>query len=129
MVLPTETFVPLRLPRARPQGVRDQRVLNLTIALDRVKLVLRQRGQCQNPPLRLLSDEEVTQHLWSGEASVARRLIRVGTPDGLLFRQGPHSKCQFAGSQRGICVLACHLPVPVAAVSGQGRTGLLHAPL
>jgi hypothetical protein len=61
-----------------PQGVKDNRITNLVIALDRVKLVLRQKDQCQNPPVRVLTQEETLAHLWNGDSSIVRRLVRVG---------------------------------------------------
>jgi hypothetical protein len=73
--------------------VKDNRITNLVIALDRVKLVLRQKDQCQNPPVRVLTEEETVAHLWNGDASIVRRLVRVG--DGIDV-----------GAGGGSCVLA-----------------------
>ena len=39
-------------------------------------------GQPQGPPLRLATDQEVLQHLWTGERSVAGRMLRCAA--GLL---------------------------------------------
>ena len=55
-------------------GVSDNRVQNVAITLDKARLVLQQPGQSQQPPLRLCSDEEVMDHLWSGEF-VSRLLV------------------------------------------------------
>lgn len=48
-------------------GVSDNRVQNVVITLDKVKLTLSRPGQCQRPPLRLLDSEEVTEYLWTGD--------------------------------------------------------------
>ena len=53
--------------RARA-GVSDNRVQNVAITLDKARLVLQQPGQSQQAPLRLCSDDEVAEHLWSGAA-------------------------------------------------------------
>ena len=50
---------------ARCAGVSDNRLQNVVITLDKVKLCM-QQGQCRDPPLRVLSDAEVVEHLWSG---------------------------------------------------------------
>ena len=57
------------------RGVAENRLQNLVITLDKVKHVLRQPGQPQTPPLRLLSDAAVAAALWSAPDSVARRLV------------------------------------------------------
>lgn len=54
----------------------NNRVQNILITMDKVKLCLRVPGQTCSPPLRLLTDAEVVAHLWSGEKSIAKRLIR-----------------------------------------------------
>ena len=38
----------------------------MVITLDKVRLCLQQAGQSQEAPLRLLSDQEATDHLWTG---------------------------------------------------------------
>ena len=48
-------------------GVSDNRVQNVVITLDKVKLTLSRPGQCQRAPLRLLDSEEVTDYLWTGD--------------------------------------------------------------
>ena len=48
-------------------GVSDNRLQNIVITLDKVKLCLHKSGNTCKPPLRLLSDEEVTDYLWTGE--------------------------------------------------------------
>jgi Protein SET DOMAIN GROUP 2 C-terminal len=52
---------------ARLSGVADNRLQNVVITLDKVKMILGKPGQVQGPPLRMLSDAEVAEHLWTGE--------------------------------------------------------------
>ncbi len=47
-------------------GVSDNRLQNVVITLDKVKLCLSKPGQCLNAPLRLLTDSEVAEYLWTG---------------------------------------------------------------
>ena len=46
----------------------DNRLQNVVITLDKVKLCLSKPGQCLNAPLRLLTDSEVVEYLWTGVA-------------------------------------------------------------
>lgn len=48
------------------EGVSDNRLQNVVITLDKVKLCLNKPGQCQNAPLRLLAESEVVEYLWTG---------------------------------------------------------------
>ena len=52
--------------RNRHAGVSDNRVQNVVITLDKVKLTLSRPEQCRRAPLRLLDSEEVTEYLWTG---------------------------------------------------------------
>lgn len=45
----------------------DNRVQNVVITLDKVKLTMTRPGQCQRAPLRLLDTGKVTEYLWTGE--------------------------------------------------------------
>ena len=36
------------------------------ITLDKVKLCIQKSGNTTKPPLRMLSDEEATEYLWTG---------------------------------------------------------------
>ncbi len=47
----------------------DNRLQNVVITLDKVKLCM-QQGQCRDPPLRFLSDAEIVEHLWSGARAI-----------------------------------------------------------
>ena len=60
-------------------GVSDNRVQNVVITLDKVKLTLSRPDQCQRPPLRLLNTEEVTEYLWTGQQQphCAEPILRV----------------------------------------------------
>ncbi|KAK9830947.1 hypothetical protein WJX81_000882 [Elliptochloris bilobata] len=64
---------------AEAKGVSDNRLQNVVITLDKVKLCL-QQGQCRDAPLRFLRDDEVVEHLWTGERSIAKRLLRAAAP-------------------------------------------------
>ncbi|CAL8467814.1 g7352 [Coccomyxa elongata] len=63
------------------KGVSDNRLQNVVITLDKVKLCLNKPGQCQNAPLRLLAESEVVEYLWTGTKSVARRLLRAAASE------------------------------------------------
>lgn len=52
---------------AEAKGVVANRLQNVVITLDKVRMVLAQSGQPKTPCLRKLSDEEVVDHLWTGE--------------------------------------------------------------
>jgi hypothetical protein len=58
-------------------GVRDQRVQNLAITVDKIKYILSQEGQSQKPPLRFLSEEEELEFLWTGKNSIATRVYNI----------------------------------------------------
>ena len=47
-------------------GVSDNRVQNVVITLDKVKLCIQKSGNTTKPPLRMLSDSEATEYLWTG---------------------------------------------------------------
>ena len=61
---------------AEAKGVISNRVQNIVITLDKVRMFLKQPNQTQEPCLRLLDDTEVVEHLWNGPKSIARRLLR-----------------------------------------------------
>ena len=54
-------------------GVVATRVQNLVITLDKIKYVLRQEGQCREPFLRTIGEEEIIEHLWGGASGILRR--------------------------------------------------------
>ncbi|KAK9818057.1 hypothetical protein WJX72_006388 [[Myrmecia] bisecta] len=55
-------------------GVRDNRVQNLAITVDKAKFFMRhQTAQMQVAPLHVLTDAEVVEFLWSGAQSIGRR--------------------------------------------------------
>lgn len=60
---------------AEAKGVVANRLQNVVITLDKVKMVLRAPNQAQGPCLRLLTDEEAAEYLWDGPRSVARRVL------------------------------------------------------
>lgn len=68
---------------AEAKGVIANRLQNVVITLDKVKMFLRHPGQPQGPPLRPLTDSEVVDHLWGGIKSVAKKLMKGAT--GLLW--------------------------------------------
>lgn len=51
-------------------GVSNNRLQNIVITLDKVKLCLNKPDQCRNCPLRLLSEAEVVEYLWSGKTRI-----------------------------------------------------------
>eukprot|EP00210_Caulerpa_lentillifera_P000252 g245.t1 len=58
-------------------GLRDNRLQNIAITIDKVRMCLQQSSQQNGPPLRILSEEETVQHLWTGEKSIANRFLRT----------------------------------------------------
>jgi hypothetical protein len=63
------------------QGVFQNRLQNLVITVDKVKLCLRKQGSYVNtskPLLRRMTDDEIIAYLWNGEESVVRRLLSSG---------------------------------------------------
>eukprot|EP00803_Ostreobium_quekettii_P003488 evm.model.scf_39.17 EVM.evm.TU.scf_39.17 scf_39:159856-164351(-) len=66
---------------AQAKGVCDNRLQNIAITLDKVRMCLRQPGQTKTHPLRFLTDEQTTDYLWANEKSVARRAVRCCLPD------------------------------------------------
>lgn len=73
---------------AEAKGVIANRIQNIAITLDKVRMVLKQPNQTSDPPLRVLKDEEICDHLWNGPKSIARRLLRgsvhIVAPDAAL---------------------------------------------
>eukprot|EP00803_Ostreobium_quekettii_P008883 evm.model.scf_335EXC.9 EVM.evm.TU.scf_335EXC.9 scf_335EXC:53090-63556(+) len=68
------------LPKAKIEaiGVKANRVHNLVVTLDKAKYFLRkQPSDMQGPPLRLLSDKEVLEHLWTGDDSIAKKAVEI----------------------------------------------------
>ena len=63
------------------RGVADSRLQNVVITVDKVKYVLSQSGpQAQScAPLRRLTDAEAADHVWNGDRSIARRLLRYAS--------------------------------------------------
>ena len=60
---------------ATAAGVVATRVQNLVITLDKIKYVLRQEGQCREPFLRTIGEEEIIEHLWDGTNGILRRAV------------------------------------------------------
>lgn len=56
-------------------GVKSTRLTNLVVTLDKVRYVLSHPGQRRSPFFRRLSDDEIIDHLWSGEQSIFRRFL------------------------------------------------------
>ena len=61
---------------AEAKGVVMNRVQNIVITLDKIRMVLKQPNQTDEPPLRLITDAQVASYLWNGPTSVAKRLLR-----------------------------------------------------
>ncbi|GIL69137.1 hypothetical protein Vretifemale_124 [Volvox reticuliferus] len=62
------------------EAIAQNRVQQIVITLDKVKHVLRQPGQLQAAPMRLLTEAEMVAHLWSGANSVAKRVLKNAAP-------------------------------------------------
>lgn len=65
------------------RGVADSRLQNVVITVDKVKYVLSQSKAPEAQacaPLRRLSDAEAAAHVWNGDRSIARRLLRAAAP-------------------------------------------------
>ena len=61
---------------AEAKGVIMNRVQNIVITLDKIRMVLKQPNQTADPPLRRIADAQVASYLWNGPTSVAKRLLR-----------------------------------------------------
>ena len=76
----TTTAGPLSPEEAAEEAndLRHRRLQSLVLAIDRAKMFLRnQPAELQAlPPLRIMEEDEVTEFLWSGEESVAARVLR-----------------------------------------------------
>jgi [histone H3]-lysine4 N-trimethyltransferase ATXR3 len=74
---------------AEAKGVVANRVQNIAITLDKVRMFLSQPGQPKDPVLRPLSDDSIIDHLWRGPKSVAKKLLKgaVNTLGGASTQQ------------------------------------------
>ncbi len=61
---------------AEAKGVIMNRIQNIVITLDKVRMVLKQPNQTVDPPLCQITDAQVASYLWNGSTSVAKRLLR-----------------------------------------------------
>lgn len=61
---------------AEAKGVVSNRLQNIVITLDKVRMFLSQPDQPQEPCLRILSEVEAKEHLWSGQRSVMKRILK-----------------------------------------------------
>lgn len=61
---------------AEAKGVVSNRVQNIVITLDKVRMFLKQQSQTREPYLRILQESEVINHLWNGPKSISKRLLR-----------------------------------------------------
>jgi hypothetical protein len=73
----------LQSARDEGQHIHATRVQNLVITLEKIKYVLRQKGQSQAPPVRILSTSEVIDALWTkgkngGKDGIVRDIARLG---------------------------------------------------
>jgi len=62
---------------AEARGIAVNRVQNVVVTLDKIKMFLQSDlDQPQGPLLRLLPDKEVANYLWNDSKSIAKRLLR-----------------------------------------------------
>ena len=106
-------------------GLAATRLQNVAITLDKVKHFLRQPGQPLAPPLRLLTDTETAELLWTAPGSVARRLAdaacavlcapcrNAGLPGGAHDTPG----CAALARLRALCDVHPDEPVNAQAAS------------
>ena len=109
------------------RGLAATRLQNIAITLDKVKHFIRQPGQPLGPPLRLLTDAEMAEMLWTAPDSVARRLAdaasavlcapcrNAGLPGGAHDTPG----CATLARLRALC--AAHPEEPVNAQAASRR--------
>jgi hypothetical protein len=93
------------LASAEARGVIMNRVQNIVITLDKIRMVLKQPDQTLEPPLRRLSDSEVALHLWNGPASISKRLLQgcVGAivPENASIPPNPQGIVSFFLDHKG----------------------------
>ena len=60
-------------------GVKSNRIQNLAITLDKIYYILKRQPEHirTQPPLHVLSPEEVLKYLWVGKDSVVSRVVRL----------------------------------------------------
>lgn len=61
---------------AEAKGVVANRVQNIAITLDKVRMFLSQPGQSKEPVLKPLSEDQITDHLWRGPKAIAKKLLK-----------------------------------------------------
>ncbi|GAB4817034.1 hypothetical protein N2152v2_004080 [Parachlorella kessleri] len=127
---------------AEARGVLNNRLQNVAITLDKVKMVLRSGrggGQPQGPCLRLLPDAEVVAHLWAGPKSIAKRVLKgVLSVPGLAAGAGKELvaattdaewaaalEAAAAGELPPAVVALCRLVLRPAGSAQEARQGLL----
>jgi len=59
------------------KGVKDNRLQNVVITIDKIRMCLRQDCQPKGPPLIPLTAKEALQYLWTGDRSIVRRFFRA----------------------------------------------------
>ena len=55
----------------------ENRLQNIAITIDKVRMCLKQECQPNGPPLVPLTDEETLWHLWTGDNSIGHRFFRI----------------------------------------------------
>ncbi len=61
---------------AEAKGVVANRVQNIAITLDKVRMFLSQPGQPTEPVLKSLTEDQIVDHLWRGPKSVGKKLLK-----------------------------------------------------
>ena len=118
-------------------GVVATRFTNLVVTLDKIRHVLSAPGQSQEPFFRILSDEEIIDHLWSGSQSIFQRFKTTllategslrpeksksrGGSSKLAFSEGTSSEMKALLQRIQACESTCKRP----ASSAEARSLLL----
>ena len=82
-------------------GVVATRFTNLVVTLDKIRRVLSAPGQRQAPFFRILNDDEIIDHLWSGSESIFNRLVSA-----LLASEGVRKHAKASSSRESATLIS-----------------------
>lgn len=69
-------------------------------------MFLEQPGQLQGPPMRHLTGKEIAEHLWNGENSIAKRVLRAAAQP--LAPGGPGNAIKSSAPDKLLSAIAKH---------------------